>query len=117
MTEAVQIATLVDPSLKHLVAADLSTEDMKKLLMEHTNQVISKTTAASNFTCTKSSTSGRSSTDNSATSVEVPPSQPQPRQSAESQPSKKRKLLQKFNQTESAGTSIDTEIICNYINS
>ena len=42
MTEAVQIATLADPLLKHLIAADLSTEDMKKLLMEHTNQVISK---------------------------------------------------------------------------
>ena len=105
MTEAVRIATLVDPSSKHLIAAEMSSEDMKNLLIEHTKQVISRTTAASNFTGSLSSTSESTSTDNTAsTATGDDAGDIQSCQSpAQSQPSKKRKLLEKASQKASTG--------------
>lgn len=91
------------------------TEDTKKLLIEHTKQVISRTEAARTFTCSLSSTSASTITGNSACSGEVPSqrqlssssSQLQP---CQPQPSKKMKLLQKASQTAPAGTFSDNNL-------
>lgn len=42
MSVAVQIATLLDPSTKHLMAADLTMDDMKKLRIENTKLAVEK---------------------------------------------------------------------------
>jgi hypothetical protein len=101
MTDAVRIATLVDPSSKHLIAADMSTDDIKKLLIDNTKAVISKTAAARSFRCSLPSTSTVTSL--IVDSVDVPaqysvvPAQC-PSQATDIPASKKMKLLIKASQ-------------------
>ena len=109
MTEAVRIATLVDPSSKHLIAAEMSTEDMKNFLIEHTKQVISRTTAASNFTRSLPSTSESTSTDNTA-SIATGDGASDIQSQAQSQPSKKRKLLEKASQKALTGPYSSSDV-------
>jgi hypothetical protein len=108
MSDAVRIATLVDPSLKHTMTADMETEDIKHLLIEHTKQAISRMEAAKRFT--QSSISPMSGSNNTS-STGATASNPYDVDNAQSsnsldlpcQPSKKMKLLQKANHTVAAG--------------
>jgi len=107
ITDAVRIATLLDPSSKHIIAADVETEDIKQLLIEHTKQTISRTTAASNLTSTEL-TAENSSTDTITTGSsggEVARKFQQCQSVQPQQPSKKLKLLQKASQSASSGMS------------
>jgi len=109
VTEAVKIATLLDPSSKHVVAADMSPEDVTKLLVENTNQVIARAKAAANFTTSlpSASNTGSASSGSIVSTDELPRECPP---SCEHQPSKKMKLLQKVSRTEtgpSAGATSD----------
>lgn len=58
VSEPVRIATLLDPSTKHLIAADMSPADIKKLLFDHTKLALEKLEAIRSIMANEASTSG-----------------------------------------------------------
>lgn len=102
VTPAVQLATLLDPSTKHLITADLSTAEMKKLLIEHTKQVITRTEAARNYV--SSSVPGCSSADGAQASSAIEP------EACQTLPSKKMRLLQKASQSGATVSVVDKSL-------
>jgi hypothetical protein len=117
MSVAVQIATLLDPSTKHLIAADLTMDEMKKLLIANTKLAVERMETVRNrepISCelgpspsgSNVTSSNRETRDSnlpeSAAAKDVGLSFPL-QCSESSQPSKKMKLLQKFRSLDGAG--------------
>ena len=115
MSVAVQIATLLDPSTKHLIAADLTMDDMKKLLIENTKLAVERketvrtresmsSEVGPSPSASGSSGTGSSRNSNLADSVAAKDlSSPLPCSESSQPSSKKMKLLQKFRSLDGAG--------------
>ena len=106
VTEAVQIATLLDPSMKGLITVDHTLDDLKELLAKHTKLAhdrMSRMTATVSASCgavdsVSTETSGSSNTASVSNSRQVPDDNDNsaPSQISTQPLSKKMKLLEKF---------------------